>query len=143
MKEVKIRKAVIGDAEGVAVLLGELGYPNTVNFAKEKIAELSKSKIDFVYVAEIEGKVVAFSHMHIAKMFHEPGKLGKILAIVVSKDYKRVGIGKKLLSFLEDKARNAGCIKMELTSSAHRRGAHKFYKNIGYYEKPKRFLKKL
>ncbi len=143
MKEVKIRKAVVGDAEKVAVLLGELGYLNTIEFAEAKITELSKSKVDFVFVAEIEGKVVAFAHLHIAKMIHEPGELGRIMAIVVSKDYSRVGIGRKLMSFLEDKARGSGCIKMELTSSSHRKGAHKFYKNLGYFEKPKRFLKKL
>ena len=143
MKEVNIRKAVVGDTRKIAILLKELGYPNTIKFAKAKITELSKSKIDFVFVAEIEGKVVAFVHLHIAKMLHEPGKLGRVMAIDVSKDYKRVGIGKKIMAFLEEKARGAGCTKMELTSSTHRRGAHKFYKNLGYIEKPKRFLKKL
>jgi len=143
MKEVNIRKAVVGDTRKIAILLKELGYPNTIKFAKAKITELSKSKIDFVFVAEIEGKVVAFAHLHIAKMMHEPGKLSRIMAIVVSKDYSRVGIGKKLMSFLEDKARSAGCSKMELTSGSHRKGAHKFYENLGYFEKPKRFLKKL
>jgi GNAT superfamily N-acetyltransferase len=143
MKKVNIREAVVGDARKIAILLKELGYPNTIEFAKAKIKELSNSKIDFVYVAEVDDKVVAFAHLHIAKMMHEPGKLSRVMAIVVSKDYKRVGIGEKLMFFLEDKARDAGCIKMELTSSSHRRGAHKFYKNLGYIEKPKRFLKKL
>jgi N-acetylglutamate synthase-like GNAT family acetyltransferase len=143
MKEFNVRKAVVGDARKIAILLGELGYPNTMEFTKEKIEKLSKSKIDFIFVAEIDGEVVAFAHLHIAKMIHETGKLGRIMAIVVSKDYSRVGIGKKLMAFLEEKARGADCTKMELTSSAHRRDAHKFYKNLGYFEKPKRFLKKL
>lgn len=105
--------------------------------------ELSKSKIDSVFVAEIEGKVVAFTHLHIAKMLHEPGKLGGVMAIVVSKDYSRAGVGRKLMYFLESIALDTGCTKMELTSGSHRKGAHKFYKNLGYFEKPKRFLMKL
>lgn len=143
MEEVRIRKAVIEDAKQIAILLGELGYPNTKEFTEAKIEELSKNEIDSVFVAEIEGKVIAFTHLHIAKMLHEPGKLGRIMAIVVSKDYSRAGVGRKLMYLLGNKAREAGCTKMELMSSNHRKGAHKFYKNLGYTEKPKRFLKNL
>ena len=105
--------------------------------------EFSKSKIDSVFVAGIEGKVVAFVHLHIAKMLHEPGKLGRVIANVVSKDYLRAGVWRKLMDFLESIALEVGCTKMELTSSNHRKRAHKFYKNLGYTEKPKRFLKNL
>ena len=45
------------------------------------------------------------------------------------------------MDFLESIAHDAGCTKMELTSGSHRKGAHKFYKNLGYTEKPKRFFK--
>ena len=143
MEEVRIREATADDAKQVALLLGELGYPNKKEFAKEKIIELSKSEIDSVYVAEVKDKVMAFAHLHIAKMLHEPGKLGRIMAIVVSKDYSRLGVGRKLMYFLESMALDDGCTKMELTSGSHRKEAHKFYKNLGYFEKPKRFLKKL
>jgi len=47
------------------------------------------------------------------------------------------------MDFLESIALEVGCTNMELTSSNHHKGAHKFYKNLGYTEKPKRFLKKL
>ncbi len=143
MEEFKIREAVVKDAEQIATLLGELVYQNTKEFSKEQIKELSDSEIDSMFVAEIKDKIIAFVHLHIAKILHEPGKLGRVMAIVVSKDYSRAGVGRKLMYFLESIAFEAGCTKMELTSGSHRKGAHKFYKNLGYTEKPKRFLKNL
>lgn len=92
MEEFKIKKAVVEDAKQIATLPGELGYPNTEEFTKAKIVELSNSKIDSVFVAEIKDKIIAFAHLHIAKVLHEPGKLGRVMAIVVSKDYSRAGV---------------------------------------------------
>jgi len=143
MEEFTIRKAVVGDADQIAVLLGELGYPNTPAFAKSKIVKLSKSSSDSVFVAEADNRVVAVAHLHIAELLHEPGRLGRIIAIVVTNNYLRRGIGRKFMISLETLARDAGCTKMELTSSIHRKGAHAFYKSLEYIEKPRRFVKVL
>ena len=96
MKEFTIRKAVVEDADQIAVLLGDLGYPNTPAFAKSKIVELSKSRSDSVFVAEADNRVVAVAHLHIAELLHEPGRLGRIVAIVVSNKYLRRGVGRKI-----------------------------------------------
>ena len=143
MEEFTIRKAVVGDADQIAVLLGELGYPNTPAFSKAKIAELSKSRSDSVFVAEAGNRVVAVAHLHIAELLHEPGRLGRIIAIVVTNNYLRRGVGRKFMALLETISRDAGCTKMELTSSIHRKGAHAFYRSLEYIEKPRRFVKVL
>ena len=124
-------------------LLKELGYPDTSSLTKTKIAKLTKSKNDTVLVAEVDGKVIGLAHLHVAELFHEPGKLGRIMALVVNKKYRKVGVGHKLMVSLETIARKAGCTKMEVTSSVHRSEAHKFYQKLGYFEKPKRFIKML
>lgn len=143
MEEFIVRKAVTEDADQIAVLLKELGYPNTPAFVQLKIVDLSESNNDTVLIAEVDGKVVGLAHLHIAELFHEPGRLGRIMAIVITNNYRRLGIGRKLMTLLEAIARNVGCIKLEVTSGTHRNDAHPFYRSLGYIETPKRFVKVL
>ncbi len=142
-KEIKIRKAKVEDAVSIFSLLEELGYPSSASFAKDKIRKLTKSKNDFVLMAEVDSKVIGVVHLHVAELFHEPGKMGRIMALVVNKKYRQAGVGYKLMVSLETIARKAGCTKMEITSASYRKDAHKFYLGLGYLEKPKRFIKRL
>ncbi len=141
MEEFTIRKAVVEDADQIVGLLKELGYQNKPEFAQSKIAELSQGDKDFVLVAEMDGKVIGVAYLHIVELFYEPGRLGRIMAFVVTNNYRRLGVGRKLMTSLETMARNAGCIMMEITSGIHRNDAHAFYKKLGYTEKPRRFVK--
>jgi GNAT superfamily N-acetyltransferase len=136
-----LRQAAVDDAAAVASLLAELGYPNSPAFAREKLAALAASDADAVFVAEEAGAVVAVGHVHAATMFHAPGKLGRVMALVVSEERWRRGSASALMAELEHWARDVGCTKMEITSGAHRPGAHDFYERLGYEEKPRRFVK--
>jgi N-acetylglutamate synthase-like GNAT family acetyltransferase len=138
-----IRYAEPGDAEQLSDLLGELGYPNTPEFAGEKITSITKSKSDILLVAEVEGSIIGVVHLHIAHMLHEKGKLGRIMALVVTDRQRFHGVGKKLMETAEAMAKEAGCSKMEVTSAMHRENAGKFYEGLGYAEKRRRFIKLL
>jgi GNAT superfamily N-acetyltransferase len=143
MAEIIVKNAESKDAEQLSGLLGELGYPNTPEFAKEKIASLTTSDCDILLVAETEGLVIGAAHLHIAQMFHEKGKLGRIMALVVTDRHRFIGVGKKLMATAEAMAIDGGCSKMEVTSAMHRDPAKKFYEGLGYTEKRRRFIKHL
>lgn len=65
-----------------------------------------------------------------------------IEAVVVDKDYRGNGIGKKMLLDLEDRAKRQGCSYIILVSGDQRKEAHKFYEALGYGEdKAKGFRK--
>jgi GNAT superfamily N-acetyltransferase len=140
-QEIKIRKVGFKDAKLISGLLKELGYPSSSSFDKYKIIKLFKIKNDYVFVAEADSEVIGVTHLHIAELFHEAGKLGRIMALVVNKKYRQAGVGYKLMLSLETIARKKGCTKIEITSALHRKDAHKFYQGLGYFEKPKRFIK--
>jgi len=129
------------DAEAVAELLGELGYPNTPAFARAKLEVLSQRTDDWVRVAEHAGRVVGVAHLHAAELFHQPRRVGRIMAVVVAADCRRLGIGRALMTALESLAEQAGCIKLELTSAAHREDAHAFYASLGYSGGLEHFVK--
>ena len=132
MSAFTIREVLAKDAGPIADLLKELGYPSTAIFARQKIATLSNSGSDVVLVAEAEGRVVGVAHLHLAELFHERGLLGRVMAIVVNEETRQAGVGTKLMSSLEELARDAGCVKMEVTSGIQRDWAHAFYQKLGY-----------
>jgi N-acetylglutamate synthase-like GNAT family acetyltransferase len=143
VKKIRIRKVTLHDAPQIVPLLKELGYPNTTALVKKKIAILNRSTRDTVLVAETNNSVIGVAHLHVAELFHQKGRLGRILAIVVAYEYCRHSLGKQFMKKLEREARRAGCVKMEITSALHRSDAHAFYKRLGYREKPRRFIKLL
>jgi len=143
MVAIQIREIVSGDVPEVTHLLEELGYPSSSDFVHDKIEILETSGADKVFVAEVNHQVVAFAHLHQAELFHAPGRLGRIMALAVAEGNRRKGIGKRLLLAVEQRAREGGCVEMEVSSGVHRQGAHAFYRKLGYIEKSKRFVKML
>lgn len=143
MAEFSIRNAEPKDAEQISGLLGELGYPHPPEFVTEKISAISKSDNDILFVAETMGLVIGATHLHIAEMLHEAGKLGRVMALVVTNQYRWLGVGKALIAKAEGRAKDEGCSKMEVTSAKHREPAKKFYESLGYSEKRHRFIKPL
>jgi GNAT superfamily N-acetyltransferase len=143
MAEFTIRNAEPRDDEQIAGLLGELGYPHTPGFVQEKVARIAASDDDILFVAETMGIVIGAAHLHIAEMIHEEGRLGRIMALIVTNKYRWMGVGKKLIAVAEKTARDKGCSKMEVTSAMRREPAKRFYEGLGYEEKRRRFLKDL
>src|SRR3989338_2232145 len=52
--------------------------------------------------------------------------------LVIDEAWRRHGIGKKLLDYLEEKARSQQAARVILESAVTRELAHKFYKALGY-----------
>jgi GNAT superfamily N-acetyltransferase len=137
-----IREACADDWVSICRLLEELGYVGG-EFVKDKLDALSSSGSDTVLVGEADGSLIAFGHLHTGELFHEPGRFGRVTALVVEAGWRRRGVGRNLMSAFEGIARGGGCTKMEVTSGVQRRGAHRFYASMGYQERPRRFVKEL
>ncbi|MGL5478548.1 MAG: GNAT family N-acetyltransferase [Clostridium sp.] len=52
--------------------------------------------------------------------------------VIVKENTRGLGIGKKLMKAIDDFAKSKNAAYSILVSSSHRKGAHKFYENIGY-----------
>lgn len=52
--------------------------------------------------------------------------------VIVKSGCRGLGVGKKLMTFIEDYARERGCYYTIFVSSSYRKEAHKFYESIGY-----------
>ncbi len=73
----------------------------------------------------------------------QTGNLCRVTALVVAREFHGEGFGRELMAKAEQYARANRCIKIEITSGEHRTRAHDFYRELGYEEVSKRFLKSL
>lgn len=136
-----IRKARLSDSKAIASLLSQLGYPSNIGSFQRRLKNLA-GRLDLILVAVEGHKVLGFISLHLIPMVHEEGFLGRVTALVVDVNRRGKGVGRKLLGAAEAYARKKGAVKAEITSREPRKGAHAFYRGMGYKEYRTRFLKR-
>jgi GNAT superfamily N-acetyltransferase len=141
--EVIIRNAEEQNVEPIALLLTELGYPADASFVRAKLEELKAYPTVTMLIAEWEGTVAGVICFDSQPLFHQAGKIGTIMALAVSHAHRGLGIGRRLVEYIETLALEMGCIKIAVASGVHREDAHSFYRRLGYEEITKRFVKQL
>lgn len=52
--------------------------------------------------------------------------------VVVARSRQGVGIGRQMMAHAVQRAREAGCYKLALSSNSRRKGAHAFYESLGF-----------
>jgi GNAT superfamily N-acetyltransferase len=123
-------------------LLAELGYPSSEGQLRETLERLASTGDDRVFVAEQSTRLVGIASVHRLPLFHAPGYLGRITALVVAAPSRGAGVGRALLAAAEAYAWGAECVRIEVTSGDHRPDAHAFYGRLGYQEDERRFIKR-
>ncbi len=140
-EEMQIRRANESDADALALLAAELGYPTEASQARTRLIDINRAG-DAVLVAAFNSKVVGMIVLHRTGFLHRPPD-GRISTLVVFEEFRGFGIGARLVAAAEAVFREWGCERVEVTSGAKREAAHKFYNREGYIEQPKRFVKTL
>ena len=138
-----IREAVAADAEAIAGLLGQLGYPVSASVASERLGRLAASEVDQVLVAVLDSEIVGLATIHVSLTIADDGLAAKLSAIVVDERHRQRGVGQALVRVAEARARAAGCSLMFLTTAERRSDAHAFYRRAGFEETGRRFAKPL
>ncbi|MDQ3228516.1 MAG: GNAT family N-acetyltransferase [Pseudomonadota bacterium] len=138
-----VRSAGIGDADDVARLLTELGYPCDSDDAAERIAATLDDARQVLLLARCEDRACGL--MALDFMYYLPlaAITCRITALVIAPEAQRRGLGRQLLREAERRARVACAARLELASAAHRKDAHAFYRACGYGEGAVRFVKLL
>jgi GNAT superfamily N-acetyltransferase len=138
-----LRVAMPADADDVARLLTEMGYPCEIDEALERIGAILDNDRQVVVVARRDGAVCGLIALDF--MYYLP--LGtttcRVNALVVTATAQGLGIGRALLKEAERRARVGGAARIELTSGSQRTEAHAFYRACGYSDGTVRFVKSL
>jgi GNAT superfamily N-acetyltransferase len=127
-----IRPAGNPDVEGLAALCTQLGYPSTPEQIGQRLVTLqSCSDESTIFVAEWEGHVVGWVHMHVYHLLMDDPEV-EIGGLVVDEKVRGNGIGEMLMQTAEAWAIEQGCSSVYLRSNTIREAAHRFYEGIGY-----------
>jgi len=127
-----IRPATPADAERLAALSRELGYPVTVEEMSNRLADLLSRGGDVVLVAEAEaGRVVGWVHGSEQRLL-ESARRCELLGLVVDAGERGRGVGRRLVSAVEEWARSRGLEQMAVRSNVTRTESHRFYERLGY-----------
>ena len=92
-----IRNVNETDLADVTYLIGELGYETTVSEMRNRLLELTNNLDYHTIVAELDNEVVGLLGLHIGIAYEFSGCYGRIVCLVVNKQYRKNGIGKKLI----------------------------------------------
>jgi len=126
--DVRIREARPEDAEALASLAGELGYPST---ADQIASRLSALPDDVVLVAELGGAVAGWMQVGVVRSL-ESGTFAEVRGLVVTAAHRSSGIGARLVAAGEEWASGRGLTRMRVRSNVVRERTHAFYERHGY-----------
>jgi len=145
--KVKIRRARHGDAERIAQLTGELGYPATAAQIATRLRQLTPVSKHAVFVAEsadVDASLIGWVHVSVSHLL-ESDIRAEVNGLIVAEGQSSEGAGAKLLEAAEEWARRRGCRGMNVRSNVIRERAHGFYERNGYehYKTQKAFRKAL
>ncbi len=138
--DVRIRDAEARDAERIAALLGQLGYPTTGTSLEQRLERL-RIVGDRVVVAELDGAVVGLAQLHVSPTLEYERPAAKLAALVVDEAHRGGSVGRALVEAMEAEARARRCELLFVTTAARREDAHEFYRHVGFEETGKRFAK--
>jgi predicted N-acetyltransferase YhbS len=147
VNEISVRRARVDDAEQVASLLVELGYPdNDEADVRRRLEMWAMEESGAVLVADRDGRVVGTVAVSAIPYLEREGRWGRIVALVIAEECRGSGIGRRLVEAAEKAAADLGCVTMEVTSARGRTGSHPFYRSVGYADwgdRSVRYLKDL
>jgi ribosomal-protein-alanine N-acetyltransferase len=97
-----------------------------------KVKRHIRDKDTMVLVASTDGVIAGFAIMRFGE------NQAHLFLLAVQPEFRRTGIGRSIMQWLEKSCRSAGIHQVRLEVRASNRGAMQFYRNLGY-----RFLGKV
>jgi GNAT superfamily N-acetyltransferase len=129
--DIAVRPAEAGDAEAIAILCGQLGYPSTAEQIERRLAEIADDPGAVVLVADSGAHVIAWVHVRALPLLTRDA-CAEIGGLVVDESRRGHGIGGRLMAAAEEWARGRGLDTLRLRSNVIRDDAHTFYRRQGF-----------
>lgn len=141
-----VREAIPEDAEGIAIVLRELGWfehiisePETVTIQRvlQRLQLCNADQSHSVYVAEAsDGHIMGYAGVHWLPTLYMKGIEGYVSELFILEDERDQGVGTLLLDHIQLEARNRGCYRLSLINMKGRESYHRqFYLKNGWEER--------
>ena len=95
--------------------------------------EIEADKNNELIIAETGGEIVGMLQITFTpSISFQGGKRTTVESVRVDKKYRGCGIGKELMLWSMERARQENCHILQLTTDGERADAHRFYENLGF-----------
>jgi GNAT superfamily N-acetyltransferase len=132
-ENLSIRIAKKSDADFLAKLSGEFGYPTTTIEMENRLEKLLLRTDNIIYVAELD---IVAGWIHLAIIQHlESSVFVEICGLVVSEQHRNKGIGRKLIAKGESWVKNNGFNHIRVRTNILRDQTREFYRKVGFQPK--------
>ena len=137
----KFRQATQSDLSEIVRMLADdfLGqtrerYENPLPESYLKaFAEIEADNNNELIVAENDGEVIGTLQITFTpSISFQGGKRATVESVRVDEKYRGQGIGKEMMKWAIERAKQENCISMQLTTNLERTDAHRFYENLGF-----------
>lgn len=145
--EVIIRQATLNDVKDILQIYAE-SLDNGKVLSVEKAQRIFLKQQQYpdykVFVAEYEQQLVGtFAILIMENMAHQGTPSAVVEDVGVLPSVQGKGIGKLMMEYALNYAKEKGCYKMSLSSNLKREKAHQFYESLGFQKHGFSFLMNL
>jgi GNAT superfamily N-acetyltransferase len=110
----------------------DLSEPLNENYLKA-FREIEADPNNELIVAELDGKVIGTLQLVVTPSLSYRGSKRSIVESVrVDSSLRGKGIGREMMLWAIERAKQRGCVSMHLTSHNDRTDAHRFYESLGF-----------
>lgn len=94
---------------------------------------LQRPRSAIVFVLEADQQVRGMATLQILISTAEGGDVGLVEDVVITPEYRGQGLGKRLLGYIEDWAREHCLHRLQLLADRENKVAHRFYEKAGWH----------
>ena len=105
-------------------------FPETIAYTPEEIALGLAQRGAFALVAQKKNHIIGF-----ILASHQKRPVGHIITIDVLPDFRKLGIGSRLMMLAEQRLKEDQADRIALEVSVHNESAIRFYRTLGYTAK--------
>jgi GNAT superfamily N-acetyltransferase len=128
-----------GDAEHIANLFTQLGYPTSARDVPGRLDNVFADGGSVVLAIDDGGRALGLMSLARLRVIHAAGPIAYITGLVIDVEARGQGVGRALVDAAKEWARSEGCVRLNVTSAEHRADAHAFYPKCGLAYHGRRF----
>ena len=136
-----VREPTSDDAEALARLATQLGYPADAGSMPDRVDRLRGDKNAKAFVVLDGERVVGMITIHLRDTLNHATPIAQITLLVVDESIRSRGAGRALVDAAEAWATERGAKRVAVTTALDRAGAHAFYEKLGYAHTGRRYAK--
>jgi GNAT superfamily N-acetyltransferase len=144
-KNLIIREATAADIFELTELMNELGYDTSQKEMEARFLNIQNHPDYTTFVATIDKQVTGMVGLTKNFFYERNGIYVRVVALVINSQFRKRGIGKKLMKASEDWAKIIGAdiVLLNCGNREERSIAQRFYTKLGYQVKSSGFIKKI